>query len=370
MKKLLVIALVLATLPLFGQGTSVEWSAVIDPTYVMMTPVDTDTSGGVVDPEEIGDSYFQEVNSCVNAKLTCDGGITGLVKLGIVDRSNGVDTSGSVGIDEIWAAKEGAFGQDALSFKFGQFDIPFNLNVDNGVTHAFTYGTALASTGIGAINDTWGFCVGYKVDGVGQFYLTTYEGLAGASIADEADEDTGLFTSLALNWDTGADAFGVPGLRLVVGYGMRASEEDLDNGSCISVGGTYTIPGLPLVVSLEIDSSTSIADGGGFYIDEEGAMLMALGADYTVNDQFSVGLKYESIAYNEIADAFGPGADMDANTDSRIALYGSYILAPNSQIRFEYASVTNDYEATDWDTDGDDDELGYSTIAIGFKANV
>lgn len=366
MKKLLVTALVLAALPLFGQAPGIEWGATVDAYYFMLTPADSDDA--TIDSSEIGDSFFGEVNAALTAKFTLPGDIAGGMKIGVSDVSSGINAAGPIDLDEIWAKKSGAFGQDALSFQFGKFDIPMNLNVDNGVTHAFTYGNALVSDGIGAINNTWGFCVGYKVEGAGQFYLTTYEGLSGVTLVDEADEDSGLFTSMALNWDTGADAFGVAGLRLVAGFGMRATVDDEDNGSIISVGGTYTIPGVPLVVSLEIDSTTFMAPdsvGLGIYMDAEGAMLMALGADYTVNEQFSVGLKYESIAYAENEDIA-----MDANADSRIALYGSYVLAEGSAIRFEYSTVANDTEAADFDSDGDDDEFGYSGIAIGFTGKI
>jgi len=354
MKKLLVIALVLAALPLFGQGTgtSVSMGAIIDADYFMATPKD-DTAAS--------ESFFGTVSGAVlvNAALAND--VTGLVKMkvgeflsvGGIQMSDGRDVLGYMAFEEMWVAKKGAFGQADLGFKFGKQDVPFNLNIDNGTTHPLTYGTALMSSGIGAINNTWGFGVSYAVANVGTFTLTTFEGLGGTDTSgtDPVDEDTGLFTSMALNWDTGVgvDAFGVAGLRLVVGYAMLATDEDADNGSIISLGGTYTIPGMPLVVNLEIDMSTAVSA-----VDQEGAMLMGLGADYTV-EQFKVGLKYESLAYTK-DDAIA----MKANSDTRIALYGSYILAQDSEIRFEYSDVAN----------SEDDTLGASIIAIGYKGKI
>lgn len=344
MKKLLVIALVLAALPLFGQGTGATLGLTIDSNYFMMTPKD-DTAAS--------ESFFGEVSAAATLGGTLPGDIDGFMKLAAVEtQSQGRDYETAISFEEMWVAKKGAFGQEALSFKFGKQDVLFNMNVDNGTTHAFTYGEALVASGIGAINDTWGFAVGYNVAGVGTFTLTTFEGMAGTDISgtDPVDEDSGLFTSMALNWNTGADAFGVAGLQLVVGYAMLATDEDADNGSIISLGGMYTIPGVPLVVSLEIDMSTAVTAA-----DQEGAMLMALGADYKVNDQFKAGLKYESLAYTK-DDAIG----MPANSDTRIALFGSYILAENSEVRFEYSDTAN----------SEDDTLGYSVIAIGYKGKI
>lgn len=377
MKKLLVIALILAALPLFGQGTSINMGATIDPNYFMMTPKDDAAAS---------ESFFGEVSAALIANMVLPGDITGFLKYNVNESMSNDTTSGGtidlydvfdeydtfglpavnggefvvdlptasapIGIEELWVAKKGAFGQADLGFKFGKQDVTFNLNVDNGITHAMTDGSAVISSGIGAIDNTWGFAVNYAVAGVGTFTLTTFEYLGGTdnSGTDPVDEDSGLFTSMALNWDTGADAFGVAGLRLVVGYAMLATDEDADNGSIISLGGTYTIPGMPLVVSLEIDMSTAVT-----FVDQQGGMLMALGADYAVNEQFKAGLKYESLAYSEDKDIL-----MDANSDSRIALYGSYILAQDSEIRFEYSDTAN----------SEIDVVGYSVIAIGYKGTI
>jgi hypothetical protein len=344
MKKLLVIALVLAALPLFGQGTGATLGLTIDSNYFMMTPKD-DTAAS--------ESFFGEVSAAATLSGTLPGDIDGFMKLAAVESmSDGRDVGTNINFEEMWVAKKGAFNQEALSFKFGKQDVLFNMNVDNGITHAFTYGEALVTSGIGAINNTWGFAVGYNVAGVGTFTLTTFEGMGGTDVSgtDPVDEDSGLFTSMALNWNTGADAFGVAGLQLVVGYAMLATDEDADNGSIISLGGMYTIPGVPLVVSLEIDMSTAVTAA-----DQEGAMLMALGADYKINDQFKAGLKYESLAYSK-----DDAIPMDANSDTRIALFGSYILAENSEIRFEYSDTAN----------SEDDTLGYSVIAIGYKGKI
>ena len=112
----------------------------------------------------------------------------------------------------------------------------------------------------------------------------------------------------------------------------------------------YTIPGVPLVVGLEIDMSTAVNAN-----DQEGAMLMALNADYTVTPEFKVGLTYESLAYTK-----DDAIPMDANSDTRMALHGAYVLAPDSEIRFEYSDVAN----------SEDDNAGYSLIAIGYKGKL
>jgi hypothetical protein len=378
MKKLLVIALVLATLPLFGQGTSVNLGLVLDPNYFMMTPKDDAAAS---------ESFFGEVSAALIVNAVLPGDVTGYLKynvnesmsnasvdttLDLYDQFEEYDLGGlpavnggefvvdlpsftaPVGVEELWVAKKGVFNQDDLGFKFGKHDVVFNLNIDKGITHAMTDGDAAITSGIGAQDNKWGFAASYAVANVGTFSLTTFEAIGGTdnSGTDPVDEDSGLFTSMALNWDTGVgvDAFGVAGLRIVVGYAMLASEEDLDNGSIISLGGTYTIPGMPLVVSLEIDMSTAVTA-----VDQQGGMLMAIGADYDVNAQFKAGLKYESLAYSKDDDI-----SMDANSDSRLALYGSYILAENSEIRFEYSDLTN----SEYDT------VGYSLIAIGYKGTL
>jgi hypothetical protein len=379
MKKLLMIALVLAALPLFGQETAptINMSGTVEFDFFNRTQNDTDKGGTKLIDSEINQGYWGTVSGAFAANMLLADDINAFIKVKLNEsKSAGVDNKPATVFEEMWAGKKDAFGVAGLGFKAGKQDVPFNMNIDNGVTHTFTYGTALMTSGIGQINNAWGFGVSYKAEGVGLFTLTTFEGLGGFSTPDKADEDTGLFNSMALQWDTAKDAFGMKGLRIVVGYEMRASLADMDNGSGISAGASYeVVPGL--VVGLEIDQSSFMTPaidydpGPGFKytaMDAKGGMLMALNADYKVNDMFRIGLSYESLAYSKNDDL-----GLKASTDTRLGLHGAYILGKASEIQFEYCSLANslkDINNADLDADGDKDKPGYSQIAIGYKGKI
>jgi hypothetical protein len=366
MKKLVVILLMLAVAPVMA----VEIGGIIDLNYFMPSTADTDDGGSSLEDYEINNSAFGEVSTALWATQELGEGLTGKIKLAMVEPlSNGADYLTAVAVEEAYVKKTGAFGQEALSFAFGKMEVPFNLDYDKGITHTFTNGNALYSSGMGEIDGVWALSVGYAVADVGTFTLSTLEYTGDVTLVDEEDEDSGLFQSIVLQWDTGADkdAFGVAGLRLVVAYAMLTSIDDADNGSVISLAGTYT--GVEnLTLALEIDMTNHVAEFvGGGYLDEKGGMLIALNADYQVNAEVSVGLSYEMFNYNEADDVL----TMDASTDSRMALRASYAIADGTKLRFEYSAVSNslsDLTEYDEDGDGDEDNAGYSLIALGVFA--
>ncbi len=336
MKKLLIVALILAVMPAFA---GVEISGILDLDYFMTTPNDSALEA---------ENFFGIIGSKLNFKVTdLAEGTDALVKMNIADISNGMDSAGAFQLEEIWIAKKGPFGQDALGFKFGKMEVPFNLDVDNGITHSMTNRSGLAYTTGGAageIDYTWGLNVNYMIgDGLGTVNLTLFEGIGGTDETDDADLDTGLFQSLALNWDTGkdVDAFGVAGLRIVVGYAMFAGEnipataDNADPGSEMSVGATYALKDMGLCFGLEI----LIADE-----NRADCMIIALDVDYA-QEMFEVGLTYEQAAY-----------DTADTTDSRIAIRANYILDEKNKIRFEYSMMGN----------ADDSDLGGNIISLGY----
>jgi hypothetical protein len=382
MKKLIVVIMMLVVAPVMA----LEISGQIDMNYFMWSPADSDDTPSIPGPpdtEEISQSYFGTVAGNTKLCFSQDmgDGLSAFVKLLLVEVSDGADTTGYYGTEEIWVQKKGAFDQEALSFKFGKMEVPGNLDYDVGITHTFSNGAALISRGVGEIDRAYGLSVAYAVEGVGTFTLTTFEGLPGVDNAvDEKDEDTGLFQSIALQWATGADAFGVAGLDLTVAYIMVPGFLDYDNGSLISLGGTYTLMDGALKLGLEIGMSKSMAHVQGFSlaaaadtdcVDVDGGMLIALNVDYKINEEFSVGLSYEMLTYQDVPDGVAAGTDLEAGTDSRMAIRGSYTVAENVALRLEYASVGNSSEdivEADTDGDGDEDDPGYSLISLGMMA--
>lgn len=361
MKKLMLLVglLMIAGIPLMAAEVTV--SGIIDANYFNDTPTDDND-------DEPSEGYFGEI--CASLKVTAElaEGLKGVAKLAMVEaKSAGVNSTSGIALEELYVSKVDAFGQKGLGMLFGKMEVPHNMDLDQGITHSLSW--------LYEMDECWGLTVSYAVEGVGTFKLTTFEGYPGLDFSgDPADEDTGLFNSMTLQWDTGEDAFEVAGLRLVVAYAAVARDEDLDDASNISIGGTYTLKDMGLKFGLEIDMSTSffnLADltegvAPSYYLTE-GCMLIAINVDYTIPDQpFKVGLTYEMLTMNEdTSDEFEAamgiaGAELESNTTTRLALRGEYNLVEDgsTKIRFEYSSLTNDLE-------GLEDEFGGSVIAIG-----
>lgn len=337
MKKLLIVALMLAMIPAFA----VEVGGQLDLNYIMETPNDD-----LIEPE----SYFGMVSTKLTFKQELMEGTTGFVKMNLLEpKSDGMDSvpvpaGGFIVLEEMWAAKTGAFGQEALGFKFGKMEVPFNLDVDNGITHSMTnrsggaYASGLGATG--EIDFTWGLNVNYGLgEGMGTINLTIFEGAGGINAATGEDADTGMFQSIALNWDTGkdVDAFGVAGLRIVVGYAMYPNDTLDESANDISIGATYTLKDLGLCIGLEIIMSSEFAAD---------CMIIALDVDYK-QELFEAGLTYEQATF-----------DTADTSDSRIAIRGAYILDENNKLRLEYAMTDN----------ADNDDAGESRISLGYLA--
>jgi hypothetical protein len=368
MKKLMLLVglLFVAGIPLMAADVTV--GGVLDLNYVMDSPADDDD-------DEPSESYFGTVSTKLTTKADFGDDLIGFAKLNFVEDINmgtghsyGMDTIGILTVEEAWVSKANAFGQEGLGFKFGKMEVPGNLDIDNGITHSLSNRFE--------IDYTWGLNVNYAVEGVGTFNLTTFEGMGGLDATGPDDEDTGLFSSLSLQWDTGENAFEVEGLRLVVAYGMLASDDDQDDGSVISIGGTYSLAGMdvPLTIGLEIDMVSNV-DIGDFYVDDQvaldlgSAMLMALNVDYDINEEFSVGLSYETLAVDEDdLDAPSIPAAIEKQTITRLALRGEYNVAEDVKMRFEYADISNDNSDIAVDTSTADKETGGNTIAIGVLA--
>jgi hypothetical protein len=363
MKKLMLLVglLFVAGIPLMAADVTVGGQ--LDLNYVMESPADDDDN-------EPSESYFMPLTTKLTTKADFGDDLIGFAKLHFMEdlvmgtgHSYGIGTVGILLVEEAWVSKANAFGQEGLGFKFGKMEVPGNLDIDNGITRPLTNRFE--------IDNTWGLNVNYAVEGVGTFNLTTFEGLGGLDATGPDDEDTGLFSSMVLQWDTGENAFEVEGLRLVVSYGMVASDDDQDDGSVISIGGTYSLAGMdvPLTIGLEIDMISNV-DIGDFNVDEQAAldlgsaMLMALNVDYDINEEFSVGLSYETLAVDE-DDADPPSipAAIAEQTITRMALRGDYKVAEDVKMRFEYADISNDCSDT-----GADKETGGNTIAIGVLA--
>jgi hypothetical protein len=373
MKKLMLLVglLMIAGIPLMA--AEVTTTGIIDANYFNESPTDDND-------DEPAEGYFGEV--CASVKLTAalDDGLKGVVKIAMAEgKSQGQNSSSALWLEEMYVNKADAFDQAGLSFQFGKFEVPHNMDLDQGITHSLSW--------LYEMDECWGLTVGYAVEGVGTFKLTTFEGYPGLDTTGPDDEDTGLFNSMALQWDTGEDAFEVDGLRLVVAYAAVARDEDLDDASNISIGGTYALKDMGLKFGLEIDMSTAFHNFSDLVIGmepglaatvtddyylTEGCMLIALNVDYTIPDQpFKVGLTYEMLTINEdttdefeayaIANFGAPaGAELESNTTTRLALRGEYNVVEDgsTKIRFEYSSISIDL-------DGLDEELGGSIIALG-----
>lgn len=286
------------------------------------------------------ESYFGAINTKLWVSHELGEGMTGLVMLALPeDKSNGMDSTKDVSIEEMWIEKKGAFGQEALGFKFGKMEVPFNLDYDIGITHALTNSV----TGVGEIDFTWGINVSYDLgEAAGIIKVTTIEAMGGESIIDEKDEDPGLFKSMVMNWDTGngKDAFGVAGLRLVVAYAMLAQDENADDGTIISIGATYTPAALGLILALEYDMATNIVNG------DDGSTLLAANADYDISEDYAVGLSYEIHTFTD---------NNLVGTLTRMAVRGSVNLNDVSEFRLEYVRLDSTK----------DDAYGGSMISLG-----
>jgi hypothetical protein len=362
MKKLMLMIglLVAAGIPLMA--ADVTPFGQLDLNYIMLSPTDDNDN-------ESSESFFAMVSTKLGVKADFGDDLIGYAKLNVVHdsgHSTGMHTDGYVMTEELWVSKANAFDQAGLGFKFGKMEVPGNLDIDNGITHTLSNRFE--------IDFTWGFNVNYAVEGVGTFNLTTIEFMGGTDSTTGPppdDEDTCLFNSIVLQWDTGEDAFEVAGLRLVVAYAMLASDDDQDDGSVISLGGTYSLKGndVPLTLGLEIDMVSNV-DVGDLDIDDQPAldlgsgMLMALNADYDINEEFAIGLSYETFTVDEDdADLPSIPAALADQTITRIALRGAYKVAEDVKLRLEYADISND------DSDsGADKETGGNTIALGVLA--
>jgi hypothetical protein len=346
MKKLLLIMLLMVSVPLIA----LDFGAQVDVNFVMQS---------FNDDNRESENYFgsPHVNSKLWAKQEMEGDMTGYVKLNLVEpKSDGIDSLGIALIEELWVSKKGPFEVAELGFKVGKMEVPFNLDYDKSITASMTNGgqkplgeyltyAGLGDvTGIGEIDGTWGFNVNYAVEGVGTFNLTLFEAVGGLDSVSGEDASA-VFDSIALNWDTGADAFGVAGLRLVVGYVMMPNGAD-ENANVISIGGTYSLMEGALTLGLEIDMSTWV-------VQEDGCQLIALDVDYDINEDMTVGLSYEMLTYND-NDPWG--------TDSIIALRFGYNVAEGSQIRFCYQMTSN---SGDEDIAYDAEDVGGNLICIG-----
>lgn len=379
MKKLMLLVglLMIAGIPLMAAEVTV--SGVIDVNYFVMDTPNDDND------DEPSEGYFNEV--CAGLKVTAelDEGLTGVMKLAVVEpKSAGVNSTSGVAVEELYVNKANPFDVEGLGLQFGKFEVPHNMDIDAGITHSFSW--------LYEMDECWGLTASYAVEGVGTFKLTSFEGMGGLDTTpgeDPEDEDGGLLTSLALQWDTGEDAFEVAGLRLVVAYAMRANDQDADDASNISIGGTYTLKDMGLKFGLEIDMSTAFLNFGSLiesmesplvgtlddYMLTEGCMLIAVNVDYDIPEQpFSVGLSYEMLTINEdTTDEFAAwatanfgapaGAELESTTATRLALRGDYNVVEDgsTKIRFEYASLSIDEESLE-------DELGGSTLAVGVLA--
>lgn len=365
MKKLMLMVglIVAAGIPLMA--ADVTTSGQLDLNYVMDSPKDDND-------DESSESYFTTIWTKLKVNADFGKDMNGLIMFNFLEdplasgHSTGTPTFGLVEVEELWLSKANAFDQKGLGFKFGKMEVPGNLDVDNGITHALSNRFE--------IDRTWGLNINYMAEGIGTFNLTTIEFMGGTDSTTGPpadDEDTGLFNSMVIQWDTGADAFEVAGLRLVVAIGMLASDEDQDDGQVISIGGTYSLASMdvPLTLGLEIDMVSNVdVDDMGISdqpaLDLGSGMLMALNADYEINEQFCVGLSYETFSVDE-DDADPPSipAALAKQTITRMALRGSYAVMEDVKLRLEYADISNDESDS-----GADKEVGGNTIAIGVLA--
>jgi hypothetical protein len=331
MKKLiaLMVAIMIAV-PVVGA----ELGGSIDLNYMM---------DSYADDAVAAESYFQAISTKLWITQALENDVNAKIKLSLPSTSNGVNTVEGLNVEEMYVSKAKPFGVEALSLTFGKMEIPFNLDYDTNITH--NYSNAIE------MDETWGLTGSYDLGGeMGKISLTTFEGMGGTDISgtDPEDEDAGLFTSMALQWDTGkgVNAFGVAGLRLVVGYAAIAADEDADNGSIISIGATYELADLGLMIGFEYDILTDI-------FSPEGSTIMALNADYKIDDTWAVGLTYENANVSEDTATLVPEMKM-----TRIALRGTMAVGEAASMRFEY-STEEDSEVTD---------SGTTKIAIGYMS--
>lgn len=353
MKKVLLIVVLFIITGFSAAGAEVGGR--IDVNYHMWTPSEEYFN----DPTDynIKEAYFasgDSGDSYVWVKHTIGENLIGLVmlsvdedwrKLSVNDEDRGgVNSLGFYLVEELWITKSKLFGKEALSVTLGKMEVPFNLNIDKSITGSFTDGVALSTSGLGAFPRTWGCTISFKLgkEKKGVVNLTTFEGMSGISIADEADEDSGLFTSLAVNWDSGDDAFGAKGLRLVIGYAKLAQDEDADDGNITSIGVSYTLGKIPLSFGLEIDMGRNIVNGG------DGTMLTAIDIDFKLKTKYSVGLSFETLNYKN---------NNTLGSDKRTSVRGSMDLLEDgtSKARFEYAKLSNTEDGT----------VGGSLISLG-----
>jgi hypothetical protein len=371
MKKLAVVMLIALALPAMAQTSTVTATlgGELDASYFMDMPAgdEIDNSGFVVNTAKMWADV--DFGSDLTGKLM----LTVFGTAGGPLNSDGIDTFDLVSVEELWINKDKPFGVEGLDVQFGKMEIDGNLDVDNGITHCLTNMveftipdpdgagplTDMTFSTPGEIDNTYGLSVSYKVETAGKFTLSTFEGMGGISAADEADEDTGLFSSLALQWDTDKDAFGVTGLRIVVAYEMIARDEDLDDTSLLSLGATYDV--MPeLTLGLEVMPMITNLNSP----EDAGEMLFALNADYKIEGGYKVGLSYESYTVNEFL-----GEDTENLTVSRMALRGSMELTENVCVRAEYSQTT----MADSDIDDIDDGIATdaavhgSTVASGLR---
>mgnify|MGYP003572206856 CR=1 FL=1 len=362
MKKLIVLMLLMAMMPVMAAEYTIGGQ--VQAFYFMDMPLG----------DEIANSQFG-TSACdvwVDADLGDD--LAGRFQLNVADISEGMEDSTDVNIEEMWISKKGAFGQEALSMKFGKMEVPFNLDYDNSITHSLS-NSAYVLVGAGPdviivpgeIDNVWGLSVSYMVEGVGTFSLTTFEGAAGLDTSDTdptkyTDEDTGLFSSLAVQWDTGkgVDAFGVAGLRLVVGIAMLAMDEDADNAQVVSLGATYT--GVDkLTLALEIAPMISNINS------EDGSMFYELSADYDVTDVWTVGLTYGGLTVTG-DDAMAGAEDSSL---SRMALRGWMKINDAAKLQIEYVmSSLSDDDYTDAELEAAVHGNAVNSVSNGLRIGV
>lgn len=371
MKRILIAGMVLAAVcPLFSQ----EFGGRYEAYYNMETPH--------ADDAETHSFYFIEGKFSVEKEFEPD--ISGRLVLKYEAEDHGRDSTGEIGVEEMWLKLKEPFNVKGLGFTFGQMQVPFNLDYDaSPANHSYTNKKALISQGVGEIDETLGFSAGYFLGSEkGTISLTTMQYTAGID-SDGKDLDTGLFNSMVLQWDTGKkdSVFGVKGLRIVAAYAMLAAPEwayegtagaagpdEGTAGSIISLGAVYKME-MGLATGLEIDISSNAAqnraldvDGDTdtddfFFMDQEGGTLIAFDLDYDFGNGWNAGLTYEMFTYGEIDDLGGSGLEVVSSTDTRYALRCDRDIAKKTRFFAEY-----------WDSSNDEfDQLGSSMITLGIE---
>ncbi|MFH1709073.1 MAG: porin [Planctomycetota bacterium] len=341
MKKLLVVMLIaLALLAMAQSNVTATVGGRLEANYFMDMPAG----------DEIENSGFAVITTKLWTDVDFGSDLTGKLMLAVLDASNGINDATAISVEELWINKNQPFGVANFGMKFGKMEVASNLDIDNGITRSLTNMVRFPTPGPdgtwgnaddfsiytpGEIDQTYGLGASYMVEGIGNFTLTTFEGTGGLdeSNADSTkyeDEDMGLLSSLALQYDTKDNAFGVTGLRGVAAYVMIAGQEDLDTSSWLSLGATYEVmPGL--VLGLELIPMVSNWNSP----EDAGEMLYALNADYKIEGGYKVGLTYESYTINEFM-----GKDSENLAISRMALRGSMDLTDQVCLRGEYSQTT------------------------------